>query len=67
MAVGSVVGLLARLMFGELGPLTLGGLLVAIISQLLSGLISVIFFVMLAQLYRQLAGRGAARAPKKGT
>jgi hypothetical protein len=66
-AVASVVGLLARVLFGEIGPLTLGGLLVAIVSQLLSALISVMFFVMIAQLYRQLAGRGAATVPKSAT
>lgn len=66
-AVGSVVGLVARMVFGDLGPLSLGGLLVAIVSQLLSALISVIFFVMIARIYAQLAGRGEVTVPKSGT
>lgn len=66
-SVGAVVGLLARVLFGDIGPLTLGGLLVAIVSQLLSAVVSVIFFVMIARIYAQLAGRGEATVPKSGT
>jgi hypothetical protein len=65
-AVASVVGLIARLLFGDIGPLTVGGFLVAIASQVVSAVISVIFFVMVARIYAQLAGRGA-KVPKSGT
>ena len=66
-AVASVVGLLARMIFGDIGPLTLGGLLLAIVSQLLSAVISVIFFVMVARIYAQLTARSGAKVPKSGT
>jgi len=66
-AAASVVGLIARVLLGDIGPLTLGGLLVAIVSQLLSAGISVMFFVMLGRIYVLLAGRGGAGVPKSGT
>lgn len=68
-AVQSVMMLIARMMLGGVGPLTLGGLLVALVSQLVSALVSVVFFVMLARIYAQLAGSGEARAsvPSSGT
>jgi hypothetical protein len=61
-AVNSVFGLIAKMMFGDSGPLTLGSLLVAVVSQLLSGVISVGFFVMLARLYVQRRGLSSAGA-----
>jgi hypothetical protein len=61
-AVESVTALIAKLFFGGIGPLTVGGLLVALISQLLSAFLSVALFVMLARIYVQLAGRGEAQA-----
>lgn len=52
-AVGAVAGLLAKLLFGDVSPLSLGGLLVSVVGQLVSGCISVILFVMLARIYAQ--------------
>ena len=52
-AVDSVVGLLVRMAFGDIGPLTVGGLLIAVVSQLVSAAISVVFFVLLARIYAQ--------------
>jgi len=54
-AVASVSGLLAKMLFGDVSPLSLGGLLVSIVGQLVSGSISVILFVMLARIYAQAA------------
>jgi hypothetical protein len=67
-AVEVVAGLLARMSFGDTGPLTVGGLLVAIVSQLISALISVIFFVFLARIYAQRSGAAPAQAdvPRSG-
>jgi hypothetical protein len=59
-AVESVLGLIAKLLLGDTGPLSVGGLVVSIVAQLLSALISVTFFVMLARLYHQAAGRDHA-------
>lgn len=59
-AVAAVIGLVARIVFGDLTPLSIGGLLVSIISQLVSAFVSVILFVMLARIYVQLAGGAEA-------
>ena len=68
-AVGSVAGLLAKMLFGDLSPLSVGGLLVSIVAQLLSAFIYVVLFVMLARIYVQLAGTAQAEAgvPSSGT
>ena len=62
---GSVVATAA----GGLKPWSLGALLVSLVSQLISAAVSVVFFVMLARIYRQAAGAadGAAGVPKSGT
>jgi hypothetical protein len=67
-AVGSVAGVLARMVFADIGPLSVGGLLIGIVSQLLSSALSIVFFVMLARLYVQRAGADPAQAsvPKSG-
>lgn len=67
-AVGSVIGAAAQLAFGSIGRLTPGGLIVIIISQVLSGLVSLTFFVMVARLYEQRAHlkRGQSGLPSSG-
>jgi hypothetical protein len=69
LAVESVAGLLLRMVVEDAGPRSLGGLLIAIVSQVISALLSVIFFVMLARIYAQLSGASAAQAsvPNSGT
>jgi hypothetical protein len=69
LAVESVAGLLLRTVVEDSGPRSLGGLLIAIVSQVISALLSVVFFVMLARIYAQLSGRGAGQAsvPNSGT
>jgi len=59
-AVGAVSGILARLIFGSIEPLTVGGLFVALLTQIVSASVSVLLMVMLARIYVQLAGAGAA-------
>lgn len=61
-AVDSVAGVVIRLAVADAGPRSLGGLLISIISQLISALLSVFCFVMLARIYEQLSGHGAAQA-----
>jgi hypothetical protein len=53
LAVESVAGLVGKMLFGDLSPLSLGGLLVSVLGQLVSGFISIILFVMLARIYAQ--------------
>jgi hypothetical protein len=68
-AVESVAGVVVRLAVEDSGPRSLGGLLISIISQLISALLSVACFVMLARIYVQLSGTGAPQAsvPSSGT
>lgn len=68
-AVQSVTTLIARMLLGGTGPMTVGGLLVAIASQLVSAIVSVGFFVMVARIYAQLAGASDAQpsVPSSGT
>ena len=67
-AVDSVAALLVRLVAEDSGPRSVGGLLVAIASQVVSALLSVAFFVMLARLYAERSGTGSkATVPSSGT
>jgi hypothetical protein len=68
-AIESVVGLLVKMAFDASGPLTVGNLLVAIVSQLVSAVLSVIFFVLLARIYVQRSGtdRVQVSVPSSGT
>jgi hypothetical protein len=68
-AVESVAGVVVRLVVEDSGPRSLGGLLVSIVSQLISALLSVACFVMLARIYVQLSrtAEPQASAPSSGT
>jgi len=66
-AVGAVTGLLAQLAFGSIARMTAGGLIVIIVSQLISALVSLTFFVMLARLYTQRGAGAQASVPSSGT
>jgi hypothetical protein len=61
-AIESVFGLLVRTFMDDSGPLTVGNLVISIVSQLVSAALSVVFFVMLARLYVQRSGTGEAEA-----
>ena len=69
LAIDSVVGSIVRIALDTSGPLTVGNLLVAIVSQLVSAVLSVIFFVLLARIYVQRSGtdRVQASVPSSGT
>jgi len=60
-----VVGLGVKMVSDDISPLSLGGLIVAIVSQLVSAFISVNFFVFLARIYTQRAGTQSG-VPKSG-
>ena len=67
-AIDSVAGLLIHLVVVDSGPRSLGGLLIAIVSQLVSATLSVVFFVMLARIYAQrgpLSRRSQAAGPEE--
>jgi hypothetical protein len=67
-AVDSVVGLLVRMTLEDAGPRSLGGLIISIVSQLVSAALSVILFVMIARIYAQRGGTAVqASVPSSGT
>ena len=68
-AIQAVFGSVVAAASGGLQPWSLGTLLVSLVTQLISSAVSVVFFVMVAQMYRQAAGAadGAASKPKSGT
>ena len=57
LSVGVVLGSLTALLFDARGPLTLGALIEALLSAIVTGALSVIFTLMLARVYVQLSGR----------
>jgi hypothetical protein len=64
-AIDSVAGLFIRVLAEDSGPRSLGGLLIAIVSQVVSALLSVVFFVMLARIYVQRSAQPSV--PSSGT
>jgi hypothetical protein len=61
-AFGALAGIIANLALGGTDPMTVGALFVAIVTQIVSAIVSVLLMVMLARIYVQLAGGGAAEA-----
>lgn len=55
MAVSSGLGLVARLTLGQVTPLSVAGLLLVLVAQVLTAAIYVVLFVMQARIYNQLA------------
>ena len=67
-AVTAIGGILAKIIFGGVEPLTVGALFVALLGQIVSGAVSVILMVMVARIYVQLGGESAAvKVPTSGT
>lgn len=62
MAVGAIVGVIAELLLGGTEPMSIGALFVSLVTQTVSAAVSVVLMVMLARIYVQLAGEGAAEA-----
>jgi hypothetical protein len=61
-ATEAVFGLIANVLLAGTDPGGVGWLVVRLVSQVVSALISVIFFVMLARIYDQLGGQAEAQA-----
>jgi hypothetical protein len=60
-AVGSAVGVVVRLLFGSIQPMSASALILALVQSLISAGVTILFAVMLARIYVQLAGRGEAQ------
>ncbi|HEV2596591.1 MAG TPA: hypothetical protein VGU01_15475 [Sphingomicrobium sp.] len=61
LAVSNGLGLVARLTIGPVTPLSVAGLVLVLIAQLLTAGIYVVLFVMQARIYQQLAGTHEGR------
>lgn len=55
LAVSNGLGLVARLTIGRVTPLSVGGLVLVLVAQVLTAAIYVVLFVMQARIYSQLA------------
>lgn len=68
-AVGAITGILAELALGGTEPMSVGALLVSLVTQIVSAAVSVLLMLMIARIYVQLAGGGPAEAtvPHSGT
>lgn len=67
-AIEWVLGAIAELALGGAAPLTVGGLFVTLVVEVVSAAASVAFFVIVARIYLQLAGRDsiAVTVPRSG-
>lgn len=61
-AVAAASGVLAGLLFGPVEPMSASALIVALAQALVNAAVTIIFTVMLARIYAQLAGRDEAQA-----
>ena len=68
-AVGQIVGIVAELALGGTEPMTVGGLLTSLVTQIVGAAVSVLLMLMIARIYVQLAGVRPAEAsvPHSGT
>jgi hypothetical protein len=62
LAIGAIAGVIAEVVLGGSEPMTVGALFISLVTQLVSAAVSVVLMVMLARIYVQLAGDGAAEA-----
>ncbi|HET7708995.1 MAG TPA: glycerophosphoryl diester phosphodiesterase membrane domain-containing protein [Sphingomicrobium sp.] len=71
MAAGALMGAIAGILLGGTEPMSVGALLVALVTQTAIAALSVVFLVMSARIYLQLAGADAGEAeasvPSSGT
>lgn len=59
-AVGAVIGILVGIVLGAPEPMSVGALIIALVTQLAVAAITVVFLVMIARIYIQLSGSGEA-------
>jgi hypothetical protein len=66
--LGQVMGgILARTLFGEVDPITVGALIAALIAAAAQAVFAAILSVMLARIYRQVTDEPEASVPSSGT
>jgi hypothetical protein len=62
LAAESAIGVVARVTFGGIEPMSAGALVLALVEALLNAALTVLFTVMLASIYLQLSGRDEPQA-----
>ena len=69
LAIGVISGVLANILFGSAEPYSLGALALALVNGLVQSAVMLVYVVMLARIYLQLAGDRSAEAsvPTSGT
>lgn len=69
MAMGIIGGTLTTVLFGSAEPFTLAALVMALFTAIAQAVVSLVYVVMLARIYLQLAGdeRAPASVPSSGT
>jgi len=60
-ATSAVAGIAVTTLIGDAEPMSVSALIITLVTQMVVALVSVVFFVMLARIYVQLAGRGEAQ------
>lgn len=70
--VGLISGLISAALFGEVEPMSVGALIVALLTGVAQALVTLVYVVMLARIYLQLAGAGRGQmiepsVPSSGT
>ncbi len=66
-AINSAAGVVVRLLFGSIEPMSAAALILALVQALFGAAVTTLFAVMLARIYLQLSGGGAqASVPSSG-
>jgi len=63
---GMLSGTIAKLLFGEIEPMTVSALVVALVTEIASALVTVVFITMIARLYAQVSGVSTVSVPSSG-
>ena len=63
---GMLSGTVAQLLFGEIEPMTVSALVVALVTEIASALVTVLFITMIARLYAQVSGVSTVSVPSSG-
>lgn len=66
-AVGAVIGIVSRILFDPIEPMSVGALFIAVCTQLVSAIFTTGLLVMLARIYVQLSAPASASVPNSGT
>ena len=65
--LGMASGIIAQLVFGAIEPMSVSALLVALITEIGSVLVTIVFITMIARLYAQASGLATASVPSSGS